>query len=70
MKNGKKFEEYLIQKLESIETEVKQVRQQDIPKLKLEIAVVKEKSSNSAKIISAIGGLLAVAVSTAVALFK
>ena len=35
-----------------------------------EVATIKERSSNSAKIISAIGGLIAVAVSTAIAFFK
>lgn len=70
MKNGKKIDELILSKLENIEREVKEVRQSDIPKLKLDMAVMKEKTSNSAKIISGIGGLVAVAVSTAIAVFK
>lgn len=35
-----------------------------------EMAVMKERSSTSAKVISAIGGLIAIAVSTAVALLN
>lgn len=65
--NGKKVQELILSKLESIEKEVKEVRQTDIPKLKLDMAVMKEKSSNSAKIITAVGGAITLAVSTAIA---
>lgn len=68
--NGKKVQELILSKLESIEKEVKEVRYKDIPKLQTDIAVVKEKSSNSAKIITAIGGAITLAVSTAIAFFK
>ena len=61
---------YIYQKLEEIHLDLKEVREKDIPQLKIDVAVVKEKSSMQAKIISAIGGLIAVAVSTAIAWFK
>lgn len=68
--NGKKVQELILSKLESIEKEVKEVRQIDIPKLKVDMAIVKEKSSNSAKIIAGIGGAITLAVSTAIAFLK
>lgn len=75
--NGKKVQELILSKLDSIEREVKEgriemkeVRQVDIPKLKVEMAIVKEKSSNSAKIITAIGGAITIAVSSVIAYMK
>lgn len=68
--NGKKLNELIFSKLESIEKEVKEVRTKDIPNLKIDMAVVKEKSTTSAKIITSIGGLVAVGISTAVAFLK
>lgn len=70
MENGKKIEEMILSKLDLIESKLDRVRTEDIPKLKTEMEVIKVKTSNSAKIISGIGGLIAVAVSTAVAFFK
>ena len=65
--NGKKVQELILVKLENIESELKEVRQKDIPNLKIDMALVKEKSNTSAKIISGIGGILAVGTSMAIA---
>ena len=58
------------EKLDQIHCDLKEVREKDIPNIKVDVAVIKEKSSMQAKIISAIGGLIAVAVSTAIAWMK
>lgn len=70
MATSKRMQELILSKLEVIEKEVKEVRNTDIPNLKIEVAVVKEKSNTSAKIISGIGGILAVGTSVAIAWFK
>lgn len=57
-------------KLEEIHRDLKEVRQVDIPQIKVDVAVVKSESKSNAKIISTIGGILAVAVSTAIAWIK
>jgi len=58
---------YIKEKLDQIHLDVKEVREKDIPDLKIEIAVVKERSKNQARIIAAIGGLITMAVSSAIA---
>jgi hypothetical protein len=70
MANGKKINDLIINKLTSIETELKEVRQKDIPNIKIDMAVVKSESKTTAKIITAVGGLIAVATSAAIAFFK
>lgn len=67
MKNGKKLEDLLFHKLDSIESEIKDIRQKDIPNIKTDIAVVKSESKASARIITGIGGLIAIATSAAIA---
>lgn len=67
MATSKRLQELILSKLDSIEKEVKQVRTIDIPNLKTEVAVVKEKSTNTAKIITGVGGAITLAVSSAVA---
>lgn len=63
-----KKEKDLIQlKLEEIHKDLKEVREKDIPALKIEVAVMKERSSSYAKIITGVGGAITLAVSTAVA---
>lgn len=68
--SGKKVQEIILSKLNNIEKEVKEVRQTDIPNLAIDIAVVKEKSSSTAKLITLVGGALTLVVSTAIAWFK
>ena len=58
---------YIKEKLDQIHLDVKEVREKDIPDLKVEIAVVKERAKNQARIIAAIGGLITMAVSSAIA---
>lgn len=70
MANGKKVQEMILQKLDSIELEIKQVRYNDIPNIKVDIAVVKTKANSYAKIISAIIGSVTLLVSTAIAWFR
>lgn len=57
-------------KLDEIHQDVREVRTEDIPKLKIDIAVVKAKSSIHAKVVAAIGGIIAVAISSAIALIR
>lgn len=57
------------QKLEEIHKDIKEVREKDIPNIKIDVAVMKEKTSTQAKIITAIGGAITLAVSSAVAVF-
>jgi len=59
--------EVLLSELQEIKADVKQVRQTDIPALREEFAVIKEKTSTSAKIIALVGGAIAVGTSAAVA---
>jgi hypothetical protein len=67
----KKVEVYSISdKLNEIHQGIKQVREVDIPDLKIAVAVLKADTRMSAKIITGVGGLIAVGLSTAIAFFK
>lgn len=68
--NGRKVQEIILSKLDSIEEEIKQVRYNDIPNIKTDIAVVKVKSNNYAKIISSVIGAITLLVSTVIAWFR
>jgi len=57
-------------KLDEIHQDIKQVREVDIPNLKIAVAVLKADTSMSTKIITGVGGLIAVGLSTAIAFFK
>jgi hypothetical protein len=57
-------------KLEEMHKDLKEIREKDLPELKIEVAVVKERASTHAKVISAIGGILAVATSAAIAFLR
>ena len=70
MAKGKKFEELLMATLQELKQDVKDIRQTDIPNIKTDIAVVKSESKTSARIISGVGGLIAIATSVAIAWFK
>lgn len=70
MTTSKKIQELILAKLDSIEKEVKQVRTTDIPNLKVEVAVIKTESKSAAKLITSIGAIVAITVSTVVAFFK
>lgn len=62
--------EILLRELQEIKADVKEVRQKDIPSLREEFAVIKEKTRNSAKIIAGVGGAIAVLTSAAIAWLK
>jgi len=63
-----KKEKDLIQaRLEEIHRDLKELREKDIPNLKIDMAVMKEKTSSTAKMIAGVGGALTLMVSTAVA---
>lgn len=64
------IEKLILKKLEAIEAEVKEVRQTDIPNLKVDMAVAKTEIGQTAKLITLVGGAVTLAVSTAVAYFK
>lgn len=69
MKNTK-IQDIILSDLRSIKESIEEIRQKDIPNIKVEMAVVKSESKTSAKIITGIGGLIAVATSMAIAYFK
>ena len=71
------IQKLILSEIQELKSEIKQVRQTDIPNLrtavsvfKTELATVKDKVSTKSTIITAVGGLLAVATSMAVAYFK
>jgi hypothetical protein len=69
-KKCKSKSDWISEKLDEIHNDIKEVREKDIPNLKIDLAVVKERSSTYAKLISAVGGIIAVAISSAIAWFK
>ena len=71
------IQKLILSEIQEIKTDMKQVRQTDIPGLHLIVATlqselknVKEKTSTKSTIITAVGGLLAVATSMAVAYLR
>lgn len=66
----KKFEEILLSDLQEIKKDLKEVRQTDIPNLKVDMAVVKKEASATAKIITGVGGAITIAVTTLIAWLK
>lgn len=71
------IQKLILSEIQFLKTEIKEVRQTDIPNLrtavgvfKNELATIKEKVSTKSMIITAVGGLIAVGTSMAVAYFK
>jgi len=71
------IQKLILSELQDLKSEIKEVRQTDIPNLrtavgvfKTEIATIKEKVSTKSTIITTVGGLLAVATSMAVAYLR
>lgn len=71
------IQKLILSEIQEIKADMKEVRQTDIPNihtivatLKKEIDHVKEKASTKSTIITAVGGLIAVATSMAIAYFK
>lgn len=63
----KKERESILAKLDEMHKDLKEVREKDIPNLKIDMAVMKERTSHNAKLVTGIGGAITLAVSTAVA---
>ena len=63
----KKERDLILDRLEEMHKDLKDLREKDLPKLQVDIAVMKERTSHSAKVIAGIGGAVTLAVSTAVA---
>ena len=70
MRKRKNKSDLLYDKLSELHQDVKEMREKDIPNIRTEIEVVKIKSGMQARIVSAIGGLIAVGVSTAIAVMR
>lgn len=71
------IQKLILSEIQELKSEIKEVRQTDIPNLrtavgifKTELATVKDKVSTKSTIITAVGGLLAVATSMAVAYLR
>jgi len=70
------IQKMILSELQELKSEIKEVRQTDIPNLrtavgvfKTELSTIKEKMSTKTTIISAVGGLIAIATSVAVAAY-
>lgn len=71
------FQKLILEELQDLKSELREVRQTDIPNLntavgvfKTELSTIKEKLSTKTMIITSVGGFIAVATSVAVAYFK
>lgn len=67
---SRKIEDIILSEMAEIKQEIKEIRQNDIPNLKIEMAIEKEKSNRTVKLITGVGGAVAVLVSTAIAYLK
>jgi hypothetical protein len=63
----KKERDLILDRIEEMHKDLKELKEQIVPTLKVEMAVFNERTGHQAKIITGIGGLIAVATSTAVA---
>ena len=70
MSNNKRMQEMILEKLKVIESEVKDIRQQDIPKIKTNIAVIETNAKLSARVTAGIISMITLSLSTAIAWFK
>lgn len=68
MKNGE-FK-HILERFDRLESKIDDLRTKELPNMKTEIAILKEKAQRTTKIIAGVGGLVTVAVSTAIAYFK
>lgn len=66
----KKKTDHISQKLDEMHKDLKELREKDLPNLKVEVAVIKAEASNSAKIIAGLGGAIAILTSTAIAYLR
>lgn len=61
------FQNLILSEIQELKKEMKAVRQEDIPQLRIDMALVKDKASKVSYIISGIGGLISTAVAIAMA---
>lgn len=62
-----KLQDLVLSELQELKKEIKEIRQTDIPNLKIDIAIEKERTSKTARIITGVGGIISIAVSAAIA---
>lgn len=62
-----KLEELLLAEFRDLKTDVKDIRQKDIPEIRADIAVVKDRASQRAMLIAGVGGLISTATAVAAA---
>ena len=62
--------DHIAKKLEEMHKDLKELREKDLPNLKIEVAVIKTEASTSAKIIAGLGGAIAILTSTAIAYLR
>lgn len=70
MRLSKDAEEILIKRLDRFEEKLDRLLESIVPEMETKIALTQAKSSTSARITAAIGGILAVATSAAIAWFE
>ncbi len=70
MKNGEKLEKLLIERFDRLEEKVDNLRVTEIPQLRTEIEIIKEKTGRAAKTTALVGGAVTLVVSTAIAYWK
>jgi Ribonuclease G/E len=63
-------QQLILEKLSVIESEIREVRQHDIPNIKIDMALVKSEANSFTKLMTAVAGVVAVAVSTAIAFLR
>ena len=69
MNNGDKLEELIIAQLDKLEAKLDQVRTDDLPKMRTEMALLINENKASSKLHSAIGGAVAMIASVFLAHF-
>jgi F420-dependent methylenetetrahydromethanopterin dehydrogenase len=67
-RNG--VQKLMLEALQDLTKEVKEVRQKDIPNLQTAIEVAKERASTTSKVYGALGGGIAVLISAAMYIWK
>lgn len=60
----------VFERFDRLESKMDELRVVDLPNLKIEVALIKERTNRSARIITGVGGLVTLAVSSAIAYMK
>lgn len=68
MKNGDLKQ--IIERFDRLESKMDKVLEEKLPTLETKVALIEERTSRAAKATAAVGGVITLAVSTAVAYFK